>query len=319
MNELPAILAAFRDEFPDETACATYLERLRWPSGLVCTSCAVVAEPYRIASRPGVLRCRSCKTETRVAVGTAMERSRTPLSVWFAAAFLLVRVKDLWSGSAYRAQQLLGLSRYETAHEIIRKLKVNMVVTAKLKGWVEIGAFDVRVRGGEIATLWAGIDQHGASRIVKAKSDQEFVDCAVEATAEIEDWIEETSYNINDNVENTDKSHDWHHDHNCPNCKICELARSVRQWLARRKAIDHRYLGEYIQEYEFIAHASKDPFEAFDALIGPRVGSSAGPVSWLPLFAGRKKPSGARGTQPKSSAADGGAPGGITLVETTRR
>ena len=79
MNKLPAILAAFRDEFPDETACATYLERLRWPSGLVCTSCAVVAEPYRIASRPGVLRCRSCKTETRVAVGTAMERSRTPL------------------------------------------------------------------------------------------------------------------------------------------------------------------------------------------------------------------------------------------------
>lgn len=74
---------------PDEAACAAYLERARWGDGFVCPHCATPGEPYRYATRPGVLCCRKCRRETRLTAGTIMERTHTPLSVWFWAAYLV--------------------------------------------------------------------------------------------------------------------------------------------------------------------------------------------------------------------------------------
>ena len=37
----------------------------------------------------GVLRCRKCRQNTGLTVGTVMERSHTPLNVWFWAAYLI--------------------------------------------------------------------------------------------------------------------------------------------------------------------------------------------------------------------------------------
>jgi hypothetical protein len=45
-------------------------------------------EPFRFANRPQVLRCKGCKRDTALTAGTVMERTHTPLSVWFWAAFL---------------------------------------------------------------------------------------------------------------------------------------------------------------------------------------------------------------------------------------
>jgi Transposase zinc-ribbon domain len=287
LTDIQKILEGFRHDFPHEPACEAYLERLLWPGGFACAKCSVVGKPYRIASRPGVLRCRACKAETRVAVGTPMERSQTPLSIWFAAAFLLVRSKDLWSGSAYKAQHLLGLSRYETTLEIIRKLKGNMAVSAKLNGVVEIGFFDVKVRGLEAATVWAGINRAGEFRVARAQSAQEFIDGAVDTTAEINGQLnqiydDEGDYEIDsEKIDALPSDDEYNHE------KLVMLGRSVRQWLARRKAVSNIYLKEYIQEYEFIAYSRKNPDTAFDALIGPRADSRVGPLSWLPLFRGR--------------------------------
>ena len=49
----------------------------------VCPHCDTSGEPYRYSTRPGVLCCRHCRRETRLAVGTVMERTHTPLLVWF--------------------------------------------------------------------------------------------------------------------------------------------------------------------------------------------------------------------------------------------
>ena len=49
----------------------------------VCPHCQAAGEPIRFANRPGVLRCRKCRRDTGLTVGTVMARSHTPLSVWF--------------------------------------------------------------------------------------------------------------------------------------------------------------------------------------------------------------------------------------------
>lgn len=121
----PKSLPQFQKLFPNDTACAAYLEQTRWEKGFACPLCKVKGEPYRFAARPGVLRCRACRNDTALTAGTVMERTRTPLTTWFWGAYL---VSSLTPGlSAMQFQRQLGLSRYETAFQILHKLRAGMV------------------------------------------------------------------------------------------------------------------------------------------------------------------------------------------------
>jgi len=121
----PRSLPEFQRLFPDEAACAAYLERARWNGGFICAHCGATGEPYRYSGRPGVLCCRKCRRETRLTAGTVMERTHTPLSVWFWAAYLVASQTP--GMSAVQFQRQLGLSRYETAFQILHKLRAGMV------------------------------------------------------------------------------------------------------------------------------------------------------------------------------------------------
>ena len=85
----PQSLPEFQKLFPDDAACAAYLGRARWPDGFVCPHCGLTGEPFRIVTRPGVLECRACRRQAGLLVSTVMERSHTPLRVWFWAAYLV--------------------------------------------------------------------------------------------------------------------------------------------------------------------------------------------------------------------------------------
>ena len=121
----PQSLPEFQELFPDDATCAAYLERSRWRDGFVCPHCGVLAEPFRIATRPGILQCRTCRRQTGLLVGTVMERSHTALNVWFWAAYLVASQTP--GISAVQFQRQLGLSRYETAFGILHKLRAGMV------------------------------------------------------------------------------------------------------------------------------------------------------------------------------------------------
>ncbi len=111
--------------FPDEAACADYMERVRWPDGFACPSCGAKREPFRFAARPEVLRCRACERDTSLTAGTVMHKSRQPLHTWFWAAYL---VSTQTPGmSALQFQRQLGLSRYETAFQLLHKLRAGMI------------------------------------------------------------------------------------------------------------------------------------------------------------------------------------------------
>lgn len=121
----PLSLPDFQRLFPNEAACAAYLERARWSDGFVCDYCGTLGEPYRFANRPSVCRCRHCNRDTSLTAGTVMERTHTPLSVWFWAAYLVASQTPGMSAAQFQRQ--LGLSRYETAFQILHKLRVGMV------------------------------------------------------------------------------------------------------------------------------------------------------------------------------------------------
>ncbi len=121
----PKSLPQFQKLFPNDAACAAYLEQTRWEKGFVCPLCKVKGEPYRFAARPGVLRCRACRNDTALTAGTVMERTRTPLTAWFWAAYLVASQTP--GMSAVQFQRQLGLTRYETAFGILHKLRAGMV------------------------------------------------------------------------------------------------------------------------------------------------------------------------------------------------
>ncbi len=122
----PTTLPEFQRVFPDDKACAKYLEHLRWPKGFTCTKCGTIGEPYRFVKRTSVvLRCRSCRTNVSLTATTVMKSSHTPLSVWFWGAYLVTTQTP--GQSALQFQRQLGLSRYETAFQMLHKLRAGLV------------------------------------------------------------------------------------------------------------------------------------------------------------------------------------------------
>ena len=124
-HSFPRSLPEFQRMFPDDAACAAYLEKSHWPNGFVCPHCQTVGAPFRIATRPRVLRCRKCRRDTGLTVGTVMKDTHTSLNVWFWAAYLVASQTP--GMSAVQFQRQLGLSRYETAFQILHKLRAGMV------------------------------------------------------------------------------------------------------------------------------------------------------------------------------------------------
>jgi hypothetical protein len=122
----PTSLPEFQQVFPDDPACAKYLEDVRWPKGFACPVCRVTRPPYRFSTRSSiVLRCRDCKINTSLTAGTVMHGTHSALSTWFWGAYLVTTQTP--GQSALQFQRQLGLSRYETAFQILHKLRAGMV------------------------------------------------------------------------------------------------------------------------------------------------------------------------------------------------
>lgn len=121
----PQSLLEFQGLFPSESACAAYLETIRWPDGFTCPACGVSDEAQRLVTRPRILRCRQCHNEVSLTAGTIMHATRIPLQVWFLGAYLVTTQTP--GMSAVQFQRQLGLSRYETAFQILHKLRASMV------------------------------------------------------------------------------------------------------------------------------------------------------------------------------------------------
>jgi transposase-like protein len=126
----------FQRQFATEEACQDYLASCRWPEGFTCPRCAHTRAYCLIAQRRW--QCAACRYQVSLTAGTILHRTKTPLTVWFWAAYLCVT--DKRGISALLLQRQLGLRRYETAWMLLHKLRRAMVNGGRepLRGDVEI-------------------------------------------------------------------------------------------------------------------------------------------------------------------------------------
>lgn len=120
---LPDSIEAIKRLFPDAQTCAEIMELVRFQGRFTCDYCGDTQEPYRFEQRPFVLRCRNCKSDTSLLKGSVAEASKTPIHLWFLAAFILVCHPNVTVRSL---QRVLGLSRYETTHAMVRKIRLTL-------------------------------------------------------------------------------------------------------------------------------------------------------------------------------------------------
>lgn len=134
-RDYPRTYREFVKMFPDEDACTTYLEQLRWPRGFSCRACGATATPWR-QSR-GRLVCAACRHQTSVTAGTILEKTRTPLTTWFEAAWHVTTAKN--GLSAKTLERTVGTS-YRVAWAILQRYRVAMVRAerTRLAGEVEV-------------------------------------------------------------------------------------------------------------------------------------------------------------------------------------
>ena len=134
-RDYPRSYREFVTMFPDQEACANYLEQLRWPTGFSCPACGTRVTPWH-QSR-GRLVCTACRHQTSATAGTVFDKTRTPLTTWFEAAWHVTTAKN--GLSAKTLEQTLGTT-YRVAWTMLQRYRVAMYRTKRecLSGRVEV-------------------------------------------------------------------------------------------------------------------------------------------------------------------------------------
>ncbi len=157
-------LVELAKQYADEDKARDTLERLRWPNGPRCPKCGGV-EPYKITPKPssktrkGLWKCRACREQFTVTVGTIFEDSHIPLGKWLMAIHLLCASKK--GMSAHQLHRMLGIT-YKSAWFMAHRIRYAMdrpPLVDKLKGVVEA---DETYVGGKAENRFGGHAGRGA-------------------------------------------------------------------------------------------------------------------------------------------------------------
>src|SRR5665213_404435 len=115
--------------FSDEQVCIDTVSELRWPDGPKCPDrCLAEGKPYYIKTQKR-WKCRECRRQFSVKVGTIFEDSPISLTKWLPALWLLVNCKN--GISSYELGRDLGVTQ-KTAWFMLHRLR--LVVKAKNLG-----------------------------------------------------------------------------------------------------------------------------------------------------------------------------------------
>src|ERR1700731_2836654 len=126
----------FQRRFATEEACQDYLAACRWPNGFRCPRCGH-ARAYRMKAHRR-WQCVACRYQVSLTAGTILHNTKTALTVWFWAAYLMTT--DKRGLSALLLQRQLALRRYETAWMMLHKFRRAMVSLTRepLRGEAEV-------------------------------------------------------------------------------------------------------------------------------------------------------------------------------------
>lgn len=112
----------FFEWFPTEAACRKYLALVRWGASFACPRCG---NKKTWGTRRSILKCARCHREISITAGTAFQDTHIPLRLWFQTLWCVVSQKQ--GISALGLSRALGITRYETAWNLLRKIRCAMV------------------------------------------------------------------------------------------------------------------------------------------------------------------------------------------------
>jgi ribosomal protein L37AE/L43A/transposase-like protein len=293
----PGSIVEFQRRFADEDACRTYLFDSRWPDGFVCRACG--ADAIGALQARNVWQCKACGKQTSVTAGTVMHATRTPLTLWFWAAYLVATHTP--GMSAVQLQRQLGIKRYETAWLILHKLRRAMVAPERelLCGPVEVdealigGRHPGRLGGRQRdrkTVVGVAVEARGAGsgrlRLAvlpdaSGGSLTDFVAATVTpgATVDTDGWpgyagLRRAGY---DHIIN--KQRERFPDHQFVLPRAHRAISNLKTWLqGTHRGVSPDHLQVYLDEFVFRHNRRRTPLAAFQTLLG--LGSLHAPTTY---------------------------------------
>lgn len=133
--DYPGSYAELLAWFPDDATCLDYLDWLRWPDGYCCPHCASTVG-WKLSD--GRWSCGGCRRRVSATAGTIFHGTRTPLTLWFAAAWHMTSQKH--GISALGLKRVLELGSEQTAWTMLHRFRTAMVRPGRdrLSGTVEV-------------------------------------------------------------------------------------------------------------------------------------------------------------------------------------
>ena len=135
----------------DESWCATYAFKLRWPHGFVCPACSTAHRGYEQPEKP---LCSACGRSSSITAGTLLHGSKKSITSWLQALWWLSGERT--SISISKLKRHLGFRSYQTCWAWMKKLRIiiHLVNQIQCRGIVLVDAVAVndRDQGDQLLT-----------------------------------------------------------------------------------------------------------------------------------------------------------------------
>jgi len=132
----PSSLVGVIKYFSDEDVALNFVAHLRWPDGeAACPECGCVETSFLSTRR--IWKCKACKKQFSVKLGTIFEDSAISLGKWLPALWLLVNAKN--GISSYELARSIGVTQ-KSAWFMLHRIRLAMQSRTfkKFKGEVEV-------------------------------------------------------------------------------------------------------------------------------------------------------------------------------------
>jgi transposase-like protein len=139
--------------FSDLDVATDFVAKLRWPSGPVCPKCGS-AEKHSYISTRRVWKCKTCKRQFSVKVGTIFEDSALGLDKWLPAIWLAANSKN-------------GISSHELGRAIGTTQKSAWFMLHRIRLAMQTGSFEMLAGDVEVDETYVGgkaINMHAGDR-----------------------------------------------------------------------------------------------------------------------------------------------------------
>src|SRR5215469_6500267 len=127
MDKPKTLQAAIR-YFKDEQTCIDAIAALRWEDGPICPKCGH-GEHYYLATQKR-WKCKKCKKQFSVKVGTIFEDSAIPLDKWLVALWMLVNCRN--GVSSYEVGRTVGITQ-KSAWFVLHRLRLALQTNSLVK------------------------------------------------------------------------------------------------------------------------------------------------------------------------------------------